>query len=522
MKSKNNIPCLNFNLNHGQIQVKMDFNTDVVVENDAKLMVLQNLVKELNLDLIKNAYSQKGRKPVIDPISMFQILIYCYSEAIKSSREIEKMCKYDLRILYLLQGQKSPDHSTINRFRQKLEPFVEKILEKNNKFLIDNKLLDASSIYIDGTKIEANANKYTFVWKKAVIKFKDKLIKKVIKYFNLDETIEENSLIKFLENENKKLSKKIESENIVIVHGKGKRKTDTQKKFELIDQYLTKFLEYNKHLEIIGERNSYSKTDHDATFMRMKDDHMLNGQLKPAYNIQFATSGNFILGIYGSHHPSDMYTLPLLINKLYPIYKNKMDKIVCDAGYESEENYVFLDEKKLRAFIKPSNYEISKIRKYKKKQEFRENLIYDKDLDQYKTEEGKIFLRIKDRKKVKKSGYISISKVYKCFDWNLNGTKTKSIWFTEIFEKYRLKSLENITSNEGINERVNRSVQAEGAFSKLKEGLKYSRFKHKGLKNILSEMNLMAIAMNLNTLTYKILNKDFNPTRYISVEEKVA
>ncbi len=313
--------------------------------------------------------------------------------------------------------------------------------------------------------------------------------------------------------------KKIESENIVIVHGKGKRKTDTQKKFELIDQYLTKFLEYNKHLEIIGERNSYSKTDYDATFMRMKDDHMLNGQLKPAYNIQFATSGNFILGIYGSHHPSDMYTLPLLINKLYPIYKNKMDKIVCDAGYESEENHVYLDEKKLRAFIKPSNYEISKTRKYKKKQEFRENLIYDKDLDQYKTEEGKIFLRIKDRKKVKKSGYISISKVYKCFDWNLNGTKTKSIWFTEIFEKYRLKSLENITSNEGINERVNRSVQAEGAFSKLKEGLKYSRFKHKGLKNILSEMNLMAIAMNLNTLAYKILNKDFNPTRYISVEE---
>ncbi len=123
MKSKNNIPCLNFNLNHGQIQVKMDFNTDVVVENDAKLMVLQNLVKELNLDLIKNAYSQKVRKPVIDPISMFQILIYCYSEGIKSSREIEKMCKYDLRILYLLQGQKSPDHSTINRFRQKLEPF---------------------------------------------------------------------------------------------------------------------------------------------------------------------------------------------------------------------------------------------------------------------------------------------------------------------------------------------------------------------------------------------------------------
>lgn len=194
-----------------------------------------------------------------------------------------------------------------------------------------------------------------------------------------------------------------------------------------------------------------------------------------------------------------------------------MDKIVCDSGYESEENYVYLDFKGLRAFIKPSNYEISKTREHKEKIAFRESLINDKNLDQYTSPEGKVFVRLKDSKKTTRTGYVRISKVYKCFDWNKDGYKTKSIYITELFEKYRKVSLENITSEIGVEERVNRSIQAEGVFSKLKEGLGYSRFNHRGLKNILRYLNLMALAMNLNTLTSKIILEDFSPTRYKKV-----
>ncbi|MFM1541429.1 transposase [Helcococcus ovis] len=153
---------------------------------------------------------------------------------------------------------------------------------------------------------------------------------------------------------------------------------------------------------------------------------------------------------------------------------------------------------------------------------FRESLIDNKETDSYESKDGDLFVRIKDKKRVKKSGYISTSKVYKCFDWNKDGFKTKSLYFTEIFEKYRLNYLENITSLEGINERINRSIQAEGEFSKLKEALGYKRFNHKGLKNVVTEISIMAIAMNLNTLTNKIYDKDYGPTRYQISEEKIA
>lgn len=221
-------------------------------------------------------------------------------------------------------------------------------------------------------------------------------------------------------------------------------------------------------------RNSYSKTDHDATFMRMKEDHIRNGQLKPAYNIQLASASGFIIGENISNHPSDMYTLKPFLNKLLEVYPNKLNKIVADAGYEIEENYVYLAENKLSSYIKPSNYEQLKTRKYKKEQEFRSSLKYDKTSDKYISEEGKEFIRCKDRYDTKKSGYVSISKVYRCFYWNKDGQKTKGIYIAETFQKYRKESLENIRSDQGIEERINRSIQAEGAFSKIKSELNYT------------------------------------------------
>ena len=248
--------------------------------------------------------------------------------------------------------------------------------------------------------------------------------------------------------------------------------------------------------------------------MRMKEDHMRNGQLKPAYNIQLASASGFIIGENVSHHPSDMYTLKPFLKKLQENYPNKLDKIVADAGYESEENYVYLAENNLTSYIKPSNYEKSKTRKYKKEQEFRESLRYDKTSDKYISAEGKEFIRCKDKYDTKKSGYVSISKVYRCFDWNKDGQKTKGIYIAETFQKYRKESLENIISNQGIEERLNRSIQAEGAFSKIKSGLNYNRFHHRGKENIISEICLLSIALNINKLASKIENKNLEIIKY--------
>lgn len=512
-------------LNYSQLQVKMNFSTEFSFEDDGKVALVQNLVERMDLRKLINSYSNLGRKPSICPITMLQVLILCYSEGIYSSRKIEKACKYDLRLRYLLEGQKAPDHATINRYRQRLEAFVEDIIFQNTKILIEDGHIDLKSIYIDGTKVEAYANKYSFVWKKSILKYQEKLHSQIIKHFGLEEkaTLEQSK--KYLEENLEKV--KEQAREIKFIYGKGKRKTKTQKEYELYSSWIERLNNYEKHLEIMGERNSYSKTDHDATFMRMKDDHMRNGQLKPAYNIQLASTGQFVIGAYISHHPNDVYTLPLFLEKLSPKYKNTLENIVCDSGYESIENYTYLKKHKLTPYIKPLNYEQSKKRKYKKDISKRENMEYVKEGDYYICANNKKLIRQKDIKTLRKSGYIENKREYRCFECNncpyqkqcnkyskKENPQTKSIRFNAEFLEYRKESLENIESDQGIEERLNRSIQAEGMFSKIKEGLEYNRFRHRGLKNIKSDINLLILGLNLNQLHRKLAKNQEEIIRY--------
>lgn len=516
MKNITNTSSLtNYTLVNDTIQLRLNFNTEIYIQNDVKLRLVKNIIERLNLSEIKKVYSSFGRKPTVNPVTMLEIIIYCYSEGIFTSREIEKSCKYDLRIRYLLDGSKAPDHTTINRFRQKILELTPDILKQMVQILIEENQIDLTSIYIDGTKIEAYANRYSFVWRGSIEKWQEKLIEKIKKELGLSKKLTPDQVLQAVTTIFNQLRKYCKQKKIKFVYGKGKRKTKEQKDYELLKDWKEKLESYRKHLEIMGDyRNSYSKTDHDATFMRMKEDHMKNGQLKPAYNIQLASASGFIVGENISHHPSDIYTLKPFLMKLLENYPNKLEKIVADAGYESEENYVFLAENKLTSYIKPSNYEQSKTRKYKKEQEFRESLKYDERQDKYISQEGKVFVRCKDRYDTKKSGYVSISKVYRCFDWNKEGQKTKGIYISETFQKYREESLKNIKSDQGIEERLNRSIQAEGAFSKIKSGLNYNRFHHRGKENIISEICLLSIGLNLNKLASKIKNKNLEIIKY--------
>ena len=512
---KNTSSLINYTLVNDTIQLRLNFNTEIYIQNDVKLRLVKNIIERMNLSELKKVYSSFGRKSTVNPVTMLEIIIFCYSEGIFSSREIEKSCKYDLRIRYLLDGSKAPDHSTINRFRKKILELTPDILNQMVQILIEENQIDLSSIYIDGTKIEAYANRYSFVWRGSIEKWQEKLIEKIKEELGLSKSLIPDQVLQAVTTIFKQLRKKCKQKKIKFVYGKGKRKTREQRDYELLKDWKEKLESYKKHLEIMGDyRNSYSKTDHDATFMRMKEDHMKNGQLKPAYNIQLASASGFIIGENISHHPSDMYTLKPFLMTLLENYQGKLEKIVADAGYESEENYVYLAENKLTSYIKPSNYEKLKTRKYKKEQEFRESLKYDEKQDKYISQDGKEFIRCNDRYSKRKSGYITKTKIYRCFDWNKEGQKTKGIYISETFQKYREESLKNIKSDQGIEERLNRSIQAEGAFSKIKSGLNYNRFHHRGKENIISEICLLSMGLNLNKLASKIESKNLGIIKY--------
>ena len=172
-------------------------------------------------------------------------------------------------------------------------------------------------------------------------------------------------------------------EGIEFVHGTGKRKSPLQKSVETLERYLERLKGYTKKLYICGTRNSFSKTDHDATFMRMKEDAMGNGQLKPAFNLQHGVDSEYITWLTVGPQPTDTNTLIPFLREAEEYLSFKYKKIIADAGYESEENYAYLDKNQQLAFIKPSNYEKSKTRKYKNDIGRIENMDYDEASDAY-------------------------------------------------------------------------------------------------------------------------------------------
>lgn len=299
-----------------------------------------------------------------------------------------------------------------------------------------------------------------------------------------------------------------------------KKKSPLQKSIEKLEEYLSKFKEYNKKVYTCGSRNSYSKTDVDATFMRMKEDAMKNGQLKPAYNVQHGVDAEYISWLTVGPQPTDTTTLIPFLKSMEENLNFKYLKIVADAGYESEENYSFIEENKQIAFIKPANYEISKTRKFKNDIGKIDNMIYDAENDCYTCQNGK-YLKVAGTKiKKSKTGYQSEKTIYicedcsnctyksKCIKGNNSKTpleeRTKKFETSKKFNHQRKEDLERIVSDEGCQLRMNRSIQAEGSFAQLKQDMNFRRFMCRGQRNVLAESILLAMAQNINKLHNKI------------------
>lgn len=516
-----------YTLNQRFQQIKIPFDVDCMIPVNDSVRLLSQFVEEIDLTELYSTYF-RIRENQVSPMNMLKVMLYAYMNKLYSSRDIEIACRRDINFMFLLEGASAPDHSTFARFRTlHFAPCAEKILAKVTNFLYEIGEISGSAIFIDGTKIEAYANKYTFVWKKAVTKNMAKLL---IKIADLVKDCEELYGIKLIYNDKvqmkhvKKLKKQLYSlkklEGIDFVHGCGKRKTTLQKSIEKLEEYLSKFKEYNQKIYTCGERNSYSKTDTDATFMRMKEDAMKNGQLKPAYNVQHGVDAEYITWLTVGPQPTDTNTLIPFLKSMEENLKFKYLKIVADAGYESEENYSFIKENNQIAFIKPANYEISKTRKYKHDIGRLENMDYDADNDLYICQNGKELKPDGIKIKKTKTGYESEKTIYvcedcsnctyksKCIKGNNSKTpleeRTKKFETSKKFNLQRKEDLERIITEEGCLLRMNRSIQAEGSFAQVKHDMNFRRFMCRGQKNVLAESILLAMAHNINKLHSKI------------------
>ena len=478
-------------------QLVLILNSEILLPEDAPARVTSAQLEELDYRKLYEAYSSKGRKSVTDPRVLFKVMAYGYQCGIYSSRKLEEACKYRVDFMWLLENGKAPDHSTLSRFRTgRCAEAVEELFYQYVRILEQQGEVDHKSVFIDGTKIESRAGRYTFNWRgtaeKNLIKAKQKVL-------------EQTGCKTLSELENLLTAK---AEEITFVSGKGKHKTEQQREWESINHLCEQWRKYEEQLAIMGEdRNSYSKTDHDATFMRMKEDHMRNGQLKPAYNVQIAVNSEYITGIDVFSNRTDVGTFIPFMHKLEMAHKQRYDEVTADAGYESLDNYLYLEANGQISFIKPLNYEQQKTKKYKSQIGRIENMKYDEQEDCFICAEGRRLLCRRVETEVKKE--IPVTRAwYRCEDCR-NCPKRqkccrkedvnapKEVIMKETFWEKRAQSLENITSERGIQLRMNRSIQVEGAFGLIKNDFGFRRFLTTGKQNVRIELLFLALGFNL-------------------------
>lgn len=506
-------------MNHQFKQLILPLNLEIKLPKGDPDRLLNDICDRLDYTELYKTYCRAWRK--YDPKMLFKILVYGYMTGNYSCRDIENACQRDICFMWLLNGNRVPDSATFARFQnERLVPVIERLFYQLVTLLHERNEIPFINLFVDGTKIEANANRYTFVWKSAVEKYASKLSVKSGQ--KLDEIKSRYSLnpnltaIKCLEY----LNRFFKLCGLEYVSGKGKHKTQLQKDIEILTEYSEKETIYSKYLDKIGNnRKSMSKTDPDSTFMRLKDDRMRNGQLKPAYNIQIGVESEYIVGISMYSERNDVRTLIPFLERLKRNTDRVYPNVVADAGYESEENYSYLQDNNQTSYIKPINYEISKTRKYKTDIFRAENMTYNEEKDIYTCTYGTELRYVYSRNTVTANGYTTEQRIYRaencshcaqkdrCFS---NRRNVKEIKVSKRFMEQRRRSTANITTGQGIKLRVNRSIQVEGAFGVIKQDMGFRRFLTRGKRKTETQFFLLAFAYNVKKLQSRMENGRYN------------
>ena len=480
------------------------------IPDNHPVRLIDAVVNSLDISDIIKLYKGGGRS-AYHPRMMIKVLFYSYLSNVYSCRKIAKALNENIHFMYI-SGNSTPDFRTINDFRGKiLKNHIQKLFAEVVKMLVEMGYVSLNVQYIDGTKIEAKSNRYTFVWKGSVEKYKEKLEVKI----NTILSAIENSINSDNQDINKEeLPKTINSEELCEklseLNKKLKEPTKKQAKElqKLQDEHLPKLEKYEKDLRVLGKRNSYSKTDEDATFMRLKDDHMQNGQLKPAYNTQVSTENQFITHVSIHQTPGDTSTLESHLDGFEKTYEKQSKEVVADAGYGSEENYEILKNKEITPYVKYNYFHKEQKRTMKNNPFLAQNLFYNAEKDFFVCPMGQRMENIGTGKRISSNGYESQVVYYqskRCEGCPLRGLCFQAKGNRKIEVNHRLKELKSearklLNSEKGLEHRSKRPIEVEAVFGQLKSNNKFSRFTFKGLEKVELEFLLMALGHNFRKM----------------------
>ena len=499
---------------------------EYIAENDP-VRVVDAVVESLDLREFRKLYREKGRCPY-HPKMMLKLILYAYMNNVYSCRKIEKAVRRDIHYIWLA-AQERPDFVTINRFRNRVKNEINNIFTQVVLLLAGRGFITLDVEYIDGTKIESKANKYTFVWRKTVEKNRAKLQEKIrVLLQQIDEAVAQDNgseagPAEFTPEALDSLISDLKDSLAAGPERAGKERKEQhrqqKKQIKELEKHRDKLREYDGRLEQIRERNSMSKTDPDATFMRMKEDAMNNGQTKPGYNLQISAENQFITDFALFPNPTDTLTLIPFFNSFLNRYGHLPSVAVADSGYGSEENYRFMDEAGMEAYVKYNRFHIEQRPRYKPNPFHHDNFHYNADEDYYVCPMGQHMRRIGTARSKTASGYRSESARYRaqnckgcplrCLCYKAKGDQ-RIIEVNHRLNEYKRKARELLTSEEGLKHRGRRCIEPEAVFGQMKFNMAYRRFRHFGKDKVSMDFAFFAIAFNIKKMCSKIAKQTKN------------
>ena len=487
------------------------------------VLTFDRFMEEIDLSkYLKNVPEYRTGRFRYNPVNILKTVLFGFmTTGYISLRELEDNCKVNIRFMYLMDHE-TPSYRTFGYFiNDIIGDTVEDIFYDLNKKIFDKEHVDLSHLYIDGSKFEASANKYSWVWKKSTEKSRYRLYEKITALFdeiNADLQwsglhVETNTeyVPDYLKTVAAKFAEIWQLDPAAFVYGRGHHKSSMQRQYDTLKAYITKLEEYIEKIAVCGpDRNSYSKTDTSATFMRIKQDYMGNDQLLPAYNVQAGVADEYIAVVDTNQYRSDMDCFVPLMERFHKVYGFYPKYPVADAGYGSYNNYIYCEQHGMEKYMKFPMFEKETKDKRYRDNPFRAGNFRIDETGVLRCPNNKAF-NFMFRKNVRGNEYGRQEEVYVCEDCSgcpyasqcKKTDKNRTIRLNEELTSMHEEVLRNLESIQGALLRMNRSIQAEGTFGILKNDRWYKRIVRRGIRNVRMEVFLVSIGHNL----YKYHNK---------------
>jgi len=475
--------------------------------------IVSNIIDGLNIDPLLAKYKGGGTSSY-HPRMMLKVIVYSYLSNVYSSRKMEEACRANIHFMWLA-GMQTPDHHTLNRFRStRLQDVLRTIFNQVVLLLAEEGLLSLKELYTDGTKIESAANRYTFVWAKSIQTNKARIGKQLDELWQYALKIAAGELDMpeppdFTDFDAAKVKATVERIDAAL-----RDKPDTNPKVKAKLNYAKKnwpanLEKYAAQEQLLGGRNSYSKTDPDATFMRMKEDHMKNGQLKPGYNVQISSSNQYVVGYTIHANPTDTRTLIPHLAQIKADYDIQPAELTADAGYGSEENYEHLEGAGIAAYVKYGSFDRDQHEATGAKKPFaQDKLHYNEASDQFTCPMGQAMSHVGTISKKTSTGFRQTISQYRntsCQGCPLyesgvchkSKTAVRTLEVNWNLNRHRQKAQELLRSEKGIYHRKKRPIDTEPVFGNIKSNHGFRRFLLRGHKKVEVEIGLLSLAQNL-------------------------